>query len=262
MLTGMHWYNNAIAGSSIATLNQRYIRDVHGLPQQNEPVDTRKSVPTHGCEFVMLSIGRADVLANRLAEDIIKDLELNISSWLYGRVNIVIEIPLFDLNNNQKAVARDVNRWFRHMGEDVHKLLGKRIIVVDSEEQYASSARKLFLYKNSNNLADGFTMLGAKSFAQNLYISTISRWMPHKIDAFKFMSITDPENPPADWLKKVKLKLMQDDKVIEVEYNEAENPTQVIEVKNEFNFLYSPLVRVQIVPEDTGVFGFTSIHLL
>lgn len=55
---------------------------------------------------------------------------------------------------------------------------------------------------------------------------------------------------------------MQDDKVIEAEYDEAENPTQVIEVKNEFNFLYSPLVRVQIVPEDTGVFGFTSIHLL
>lgn len=262
MLTGMHWYNNAIAGSTIATLNQRYIRDVHGWPQQNEPVDTRKSVPTHGCEFVMLSIGRADVLANRLAEDIIKDLERNISSWLYGRVNIVMEIPLFDLNNEQEAVASEVNRWFRYMGENVHKLLGKRIIVVDSEERYASSARKLLLYKNSNNLADGFTMLGAKSFAQNLYIYTISNWAPNKINAFKLMSITDPENPPAGWLKKVKLKLMQDDKVIEAEYDEAKNPTQVIEVKNEFNFLYSPLVRVQIVPEDTGVFGFTSIHLL
>ena len=169
---------------------------------------------------------------------------------------------MFDLTWEQDAVATEVNRWFESMGDTVCGMIGKRIIVVDSEERYAGSARKRFIYKNGSNLDDGFTMLGAKSFAQNLYMNTLSKWMPYKINAFKLMSITDPENPPAGWLKKVKLKLMQDDKVIEAEYDEAENPTQVIEVKNEFNFLYSPLVRVQIVPEDTGVFGFTSIHLV
>ena len=262
MLTGMHWYNHAIPGSTISALNMRYAFDVLGSSRQNEPVDTRKSVPSHGCEFVMVSVGRADVLAGRSAEEIIKDLEQNMSYWLYGYVNIVMKIPLFDLTDEQYSVATEVNLWFASMGDTVYGMIGKRIIVVDSEERYASSARKRFIYKNSNNLADGFTMLGAKSFAQNLYIYTISNWAPNKINAFKLMSITDPENPPAGWLKKVKLKLMQDDKVIEAEYDEAENPTQVIEVKNEFNFLYSPLVRVQIVPEDTGVFGFTSIHLL
>ena len=193
---------------------------------------------------------------------IIRDLESNISGWLVGRVNIVMKIPLFDLTWEQDAVATEVNRWFESMGDTVYGMIGKRIIVVDSEERYAGSARKRFIYKNGSNLDDGFTMLGAKSFAQNLYMNTLSKWMPYKINAFKLMSITDPENPPAGWLKKVKLKLMQDDKVIEAEYDEAENPTQVIEVKNEFNFLYSPLVRVQIVPEESGVFGFTSIHLL
>ena len=262
MLTGMHWYNNTIAGSTISNLNQRYSRDVLGYPQEREPVSTRRSVPIHGCEFVMVSVGRADVLAGRSAEDIIRDLESNISGWLVGRVNIVMKIPLFDLTWEQDAVATEVNRWFESMGDTVCGMIGKRIIVVDSEERYAGSARKRFIYKNGSNLDDGFTMLGAKSFAQRLYIPTISNWAPNKINAFKLMSITDPENPPAGWLKKVKLKLMQDDKVIEAEYDEAENPTQVIEVKNEFNFLYSPLVRVQIVPEESGVFGFTSIHLL
>ena len=262
MLTGIHWYNHAIPGSTISALNMRSAFDVQGSSRQNEPVDTRKSVPSHGCEFVMVSVGRADVLAGRSAEDIIRDLESNISGWLVGRVNIVMKIPLFDLTWEQDAVATEVNLWFESMGDTVYGMIGKRIIVVDSEEQSSNSGRKKFIYKNSNNLADGFTMLGAKSFAQRLYISTISNWAPNKINAFKLMSITDPENPPAGWLKKVKLKLMQDDKVIEAEYDEAENPTQVIEVKNEFNFLYSPLVRVQIVPEDTGVFGFTSIHLL
>ena len=262
MLTGIHWYNHAIPGSTISALNMRSAFDVRGSSRQNEPVDTRKSVPSHGCEFVMVSVGRADVLAGRSAEEIIKDLEQNMSYWLYGYVNIVMKIPLFDLTDEQYSVATEVNLWFESMGDTVYGMIGKRIIVVDSEERYASSARKRFIYKNSNNLADGFTMLGAKSFAQLLYIPTISNWAPNKINAFKLMSITDPENPPAGWLKKVKLKLMQDDKVIEAEYDEAENPTQVIEVKNEFNFLYSPLVRVQIVPEDTGVFGFTSIHLL
>ena len=262
MLTGMHWYNNTIAGSTISNLNQRYSRDVLGYPQEREPVSTRRSVPIHGCEFVMVSVGRADVLAGRSAEDIIRDLESNISGWLVGRVNIVMKIPLFDLTWEQDAVATEVNRWFESMGDTVCGMIGKRIIVVDSEERYAGSARKRFIYKNGSNLDDGFTMLGAKSFAQNLYMNTLSKWMPYKINAFKLMSITDPENPPAGWLKKVKLKLMQDDKVIEAEYDEAENPTQVIEVKNEFNFLYSPLVRVQIVPEESGVFGFTSIHLL
>ena len=254
MLTGMHWYNHAIPGSTISALNMRYAFDVHGSSRQNEPVDTRKSVPIHGCEFVMVSVGRADVLANRSAKEIIKDLEQNMSGWLVGRVNIVMKIPLFDLTWEQDAVATEVNRWFESMGDTVYGMIGKRIIVVDSEERFS--------YKNGSNLADGFTMLGAKSFAQNLYMNTISNWAPNKINAFKLMSITDPENPPAGWLKKVKLKLMQDDKVIEAEYDEAENPTQVIEVKNEFNFLYSPLVRVQIVPEESGVFGFTSIHLL
>ena len=262
MLTGIHWYNHAIPGSTISALNMRSAFDVRGSSRQNEPVDTRKSVPSHGCEFVMVSVGRADVLAGRSAEEIIKDLEQNMSYWLYGYVNIVMKIPLFDLTDEQYSVATEVNLWFESMGDTVYGMIGKRIIVVDSEERYASSARKRFIYKNSNNLADGFTMLGAKSFAQRLYIPTISNWAPNKINAFKLMSITDPENPPAGWLKKVKLKLMQDDKVIEAEYDEAENPTQVIEVKNEFNFLYSPLVRVQIVPEESGVFGFTSIHLL
>ena len=262
MLTGIHWYNHAIPGSTISALNMRSAFDVQGSSRQNEPVDTRKSVPSHGCEFVMVSVGRADVLAGRSAEDIIRDLESNISGWLYGYVNIVMKIPLFDLTDEQYSVATEVNLWFESMGDTVYGMIGKRIIVVDSEELYASSAKKRFIYKNSNNLADGFTMLGAKSFAQNLYMNTLSNWAPNKINAFKLMSITDPENPPAGWLKKVKLKLMQDDKVIEAEYDEAENPTQVIEVKNEFNFLYSPLVRVQIVPEESGVFGFTSIHLL
>ena len=58
--------------------------------------------------------------------------------------------------------------------------------------------------------------------------------------------------------KAVIVKFLKDNSITA----EAKNPTQVIEVKNEFNFLYSPLVRVQIVPEESGVFGFTSIHLL